>query len=392
MGGTFDPIHYGHLVVAETAGERFRLDRVFFVPAGDPYFKSGVSGASDRYNMTVLALGGNPRFEASRMEIDRSGPSYTVDTLEEFKKEYPGAAVYLIIGADVLPQISKWREPKRIFGLCEIIAVNRPGYERDFVFPGAGLSGVSPRIHYIDIPSLDISATRIREQIKKGQTVKYLLPEPVENYILKAELYKEGVPEPFDFAAAREKLRLALSVKRFRHTLGVAETAVRLAAIHGDVGLVEKARIAALLHDCAKDYHRELALGLCEEYSVKLDPVMLANGRLIHSFLGAEIAERQYGVTDPDILNAIRYHTTGHENMSLLEKIIFVADYTEPGRKGYGGIAKARDIARENLDMSVEFILGEKINYVSSGAEAVHPLSARALAYYRKLNKGVNRG
>ena len=143
----------------------------------------------------------------------------------------------------------------------------------------------------------------------------------------------------------QEKLQSALSVKRYIHTMGVAEEAVKLAEIYGTPQDQQKARVAGLLHDCEKDYPEAMRLRFCKEYKVKMDEIMEKQTDLIHPFLGAEVARREYQVTDEDILNAIRYHTTGRAGMSLLEKIIFIADYIEPNREKFDGLEEARRLA-----------------------------------------------
>ncbi len=181
----------------------------------------------------------------------------------------------------------------------------------------------------------------------------------------------------------REKLQSALSVKRYIHTMGVAEEAIKLAEIYGTQKDQQKAQAAGLLHDCAKDYPEEMRLRFCREYKVKLDDVMERQTDLIHPFLGAEVARREYLVTDGEILDAIRYHTTGRADMSLLEKIIFIADYIEPNREKFEGLEEARRLAYLDLDMAMRYILEETIAFVKQRGRLLHPLSLEALEYYK---------
>lgn len=194
-GGTFDPVHYGHLLIAETIREQFKLDKVIFIPTGRPPHKSlsYVSDAEHRYEMVKRAIKGNVFFEASRIEIDRAGFSYTVDTLETLKKDYgENAKLFFIIGADIIHDIVNWKKPERIFKLCEFIAVMRPGFEKesfkkklDSLFHKYGAI-----IHMADTPLIGISSTIIREKVSKGLSIKYMLPEEVENYIACKGLYR----------------------------------------------------------------------------------------------------------------------------------------------------------------------------------------------------------
>jgi len=195
MGGTFDPIHYGHLVTAEEARVQFELEQVIFVPNRHPPHKDpgAVSDPEDRYLMTVLATATNPHFTVSRMEIERQGPSYTIDTIAEFARLYARAALYYITGADAILQIlrGEWEESPRLLALCDFIAATRPGFTLDH--DAVRANNVTGRrldnIHFMEIPALAISSTDVRERIARGRPIKYLVPEPVEHYIAKHGLY-----------------------------------------------------------------------------------------------------------------------------------------------------------------------------------------------------------
>lgn len=189
-----------------------------------------------------------------------------------------------------------------------------------------------------------------------------------------------------DTEKIKEKLQSALSVERYIHTLGVAEEAKKLAAIYGDEELVKKAEYAGLLHDCAKDYPKDMKLRFCKEYHVPIDDIMKKQVDLTHPFLGAEVAKREYGVKDDEILEAIKWHTTGKKDMSVLEKIIFIADYIEPNRESFDGLDKARELAYKDLDEAMAYILESTIEYVKERGRALHPYSVEALEYYKNLN------
>ena len=190
-----------------------------------------------------------------------------------------------------------------------------------------------------------------------------------------------------DFDTIRQKLQSSLSIWRYIHTIGVAKEAKKLAAHYGVDQ--DKAEAAALLHDCAKDYTDDMKRRFCKEYHVPIDEVMEKKIDLVHSFLGAEVAKREFGVEDDEILDAIRYHTTGKREMTPLSKIIFVADYIEPGRKAFEGLEKARELAYQDLDAAVKLILEDTIDYVEKNGNPLHPLSLEALDYYRKMQGGV---
>jgi nicotinate-nucleotide adenylyltransferase len=186
MGGTFNPIHHGHLVAAEVAREEFRLDKVIFVPTYLPPHKSvdEIIPARDRYEMVKIAVSKNPYFEPSDIEVKRGGKSYTHDTLEEFRDIYRGEELYFITGADALREIDTWKNIDELAKFCKFIAVSRPGYPFDLKDRFRG------EIYLLEIPALAISSTEIRARIRDGKSIKYLVPEKVEEYIIKNGLYR----------------------------------------------------------------------------------------------------------------------------------------------------------------------------------------------------------
>jgi nicotinate-nucleotide adenylyltransferase len=190
MGGTFDPIHHGHLVAAEEARWQFRLDQVLFIPTGQPWQKpEGVSPAEDRYLMTVIATASNPAFAVSRLEVDTPGPSYTVDTLRRLRAELPeGTRLLFIGGADLLQQLLTWKEPEQVLELAELIAATRPDFDVDDVVQK--VPGAAGRVHRMEIPALAISSSDIRARVARGAPIEYLVPEGVARYIEKRALYR----------------------------------------------------------------------------------------------------------------------------------------------------------------------------------------------------------
>jgi nicotinate-nucleotide adenylyltransferase len=193
MGGTFDPIHYGHLLIAEEARRVFGLDRVEFVTAADPPHKTGrtISPAEHRHAMVVLATASNPFFRASRRELERAGPSYSIDTISEVRAESPGAEIFFITGADAILEILTWHRAAEVIRLCTFVAATRPGHDL------AALQRVLPpefvaQIRPLKAPGVDISGTQIRERVRRGESTRYLMPEAVEAYIMKEGLYRPG--------------------------------------------------------------------------------------------------------------------------------------------------------------------------------------------------------
>jgi nicotinate-nucleotide adenylyltransferase len=188
MGGTFDPIHHGHLIAASEVAALYELSEVIFVPTGQPWQKTEreVSQAEDRYLMTVLATATNPQFSVSRIDIDRPGLTYTIDTLRELRDEHPDAELFFITGADALAQILDWRSADEMFSMAHFVGVTRPGYELalDERFPKGTVS-------LLEIPALTISSSDCRDRVHRGLPIWYLVPDPVVRYIDKRRLYRD---------------------------------------------------------------------------------------------------------------------------------------------------------------------------------------------------------
>ncbi len=186
MGGTFDPVHHGHLVAASEVAGLFGLDEVVFVPTGEPWQKSErqVSPAEDRYLMTVIATASNPRFSVSRVDVDRGGPTYTIDTLRDLRRQRPDAELFFITGADALAQIVSWRDNEQLFELAHFVGVTRPGFHL------AGAHLPEGRVSLVEVPALAISSTDCRERVARGMPVWYLVPDGVVQYIEKRSLYR----------------------------------------------------------------------------------------------------------------------------------------------------------------------------------------------------------
>lgn len=189
MGGTFDPIHHGHLVAASEVAAEYGLDEVVFVPTGQPWQKTGreVSPAEHRYLLTVIATASNPRFSVSRVDIDRAGATYTIDTLRDFRAMYPEADLFFITGADAMAQIMSWKNVEELWELAHFVSVTRPGYRsEDF--------GLTENISLMEIPAMAISSTDLRARGRAGKPVWYLVPDGVVQYITKHQLYQADSP------------------------------------------------------------------------------------------------------------------------------------------------------------------------------------------------------
>jgi nicotinate-nucleotide adenylyltransferase len=392
MGGTFDPIHYGHLVAAEAVRDELGIEKIVFMPTGNPPHKQGIgiTDALTRYIMTVLATSGNPYFCVSRIETDRAGMSYTIDTVKALKALCDkDCEIYFITGADAVEELPTWHKPEELMKICKFIGVTRPGIKPHNM--QGNIQELEEKygadIRFLEVPALAISSTDIRNRVFAGKTVSYLMPTAVSSYIANEGLYKEGSDIHIDginLDDIKKHLHYELTPKRFLHTKGVADEARRLAEIYD--ADPASAYLAGLLHDCAKDLGKTRSFELCKKYGVELDQVLSSQPDLIHSFLGSAIARYEYGIEDEDILNAIKYHTTGRENMSTLEKIIYLADFFEPSRKPFDGIEKMRALAYSNLDAAMDFALNHTIDYNTKKNRLIHPLSLEAAVYYSGRN------
>lgn len=385
MGGTFDPIHRGHLAVAEAVMHEFKPRRVLFVPLGQPALKAGklINSAEHRYQMVLSAICQNPGFDVSRIETDRLGSSYTVDTIAKLREICPPESeIFFIIGVDALMEILLWYGAERLLTLCTFIAVHRPGYVLDNAYVENLRKKYGATIHIFEGPGLEISGTDIRKRFSKGQPVGELMPKVVENYARRHSLYgTSGTALTLSrFEWVKAQLEIRLSPRRFTHTLGTVGEAEKLARHYG--ADTEKARWAALLHDCAKEYSADKKRALCKLWRIPLDKVMSSHIDITHGLIGAESAKRDYFVTDKEILQAISYHTMGHDGMTLLDKIIMLADYIEPYREDYLQLDEMRHLAYTNMNKALIVGMKYTIEELKERGNSIHLCSKDAL---RKL-------
>jgi nicotinate-nucleotide adenylyltransferase len=192
LGGTFDPIHIGHLIIAEEVRLRLELDEVLFIPAGEPWLKSErtLSSGEHRLEMVKLAIGTNPYFKPCTIELERPGPSYSVDTVSALRGELSSEVqLYFVVGFDSLAELPLWKEPERLVSLCHIVAVRRPGFELDWHHLEQAIPGLSSQVMIMDVPQIEISSTEIRQRVRNGTSIRYLVPEAVERYMLEQGLY-----------------------------------------------------------------------------------------------------------------------------------------------------------------------------------------------------------
>lgn len=382
MGGSFNPIHSRHLDLAVSALKEGRLTRVLFLPTGNPpHKKEGLAPAEDRFEMTRLALIGKPLFTASRIELDRSGTIYTLDTLLLLKKQFPFAELFYIIGEDTLLDLPNWHQPDEVFALCHFLVSRRMSDNAAIPSMRQELEARGARFTFLSLAPMDISSTDIRQSLSQGLEPNGLMPQVME-YIQIMGLY--GVPaSPPRATSFYPTLRSALSDKRLLHSLLVAHTARKLAQLHGEDP--DAAALAGLLHDCAKCLPLPELKRIAQEQHLLLDEETLASQNLLHGPVGAELAKTRYGIDDPNILSAIGCHTVGKVGMLPLDMILYLADKIEPSRTLYPALLEVRALAREDLVAGMNRMLQSTMEYVTTQKTALHPSTQRVAEWLSRL-------
>ena len=394
MGGTFDPIHMGHLILGEKAYEQFRLEKVLFMPSGNPPHKRNRQGRAtdeERVEMVRRAITGNPHFELSLTEMHENGYTYTYHTLEMLKEKNPDTDYYFIIGADSLYDFDTWREPERICRNCILVTAVRN--HSTIAELEAEMNRLSLKYNgtflTLNTTNLDVSSEMLRNWISEDKSVRYYIPDPVIEYIRENQIYslaeKKDLPmAEYDFIKMQKKLAKYLDEDRYEHTLGVMFTCAALAMVH-DCDLIT-AQTAGLLHDCAKCIPNKKKLKMCSQHHISVSEFEQEHPFLLHAKLGAYVAKAKYDVTDENILSAITWHTTGKPEMTLLEKIVYIADYIEPKRDKAPNLAIVRKLAFQDLDECMYKILADTLAYLEENPKDIDNATKDAFLYYRDLH------
>lgn len=405
MGGTFDPIHIGHLACAEQAREAFGLDAVVFVPAGNPVFKKSraITPADLRLEMCRLAVESNPRFDVSPLEIERGGDTYTVDTLRQLRAHYPDTVeLFFITGADAVLNIVKWRESAAIATMARLIAVTRPGYALGAELERQLREAGQFRVDVLEATALSVSSSDLRDRVAAGKSIRYLTMLSVYDFIRQHGLYgyapdtgycakggvssetgtpsSESLTDSF-FAARRSELEHRLKLRRFEHTLGVADTARHLAEAYGVDA--RKAELAGLLHDWDKTYDDEGIKRRARELDVAVDGFVLEEmPEILHGMTAAAALRRRFPTLPFDVLQAIDRHTTGAVGMTDLDMIVYVADAIEPHRD-YPGIDRLRAMVGASTleDLFLETLRHVTLNLIER-RKRVYPRTLDVWNYY----------
>ena len=376
-GGSFNPPHKGHIRLAESMLEAAKLDKMLIIPAGTPPHKQTFLAAdNDRLEMCRLSFS-DECFEVSDLEIRREGKSYTVLTVEELRKKYPEDSLFLIIGSDMLLSFDMWYRYKDVLSevtLC--VATREDDITKDellrFACDTLGLS--EDNIIVSDIAAFECSSTDVRERIRKGECTEKFLTDEVKGYVMENDIYTDK------YTPWRKLLKERLLEKRYIHSLNVADSARELARKYG--ADEEKAYFAGLVHDIMKNASEEEQLQIMEKGGIILSRTEKINKKLWHAMAGECYLRLEKGIDDEDILNAVRYHTTGRAGMSLLEKVVYIADYISVERD-YDDVDVMRDLSlNKGLDEAALYALKFSFKSLSKKEKLIHTDSVE---YYNEL-------
>ncbi|MBQ7623786.1 MAG: nicotinate (nicotinamide) nucleotide adenylyltransferase [Clostridia bacterium] len=367
FGGTFNPPHEGHAEAARAVMRALSLDRIIFVPTAQPPHKAlprFSATEEQRLCMTRLMAESVEGASVSDIEILRGGVNYTADTLSEFKKLYPEDELYLLMGTDMLLSFGAWKRPADICALASLAVFRREENDLEKIKAAAKETekAYGGRVCVIENDPIVFSSTKARGGDRQ------MLSPAVEKYVSDHCLY-------VDTDALCESVKGRLSEKRYAHTLGVASLSCELARIYGEEE--NRAFCAAVLHDCAKEMPLSEQLSICEKYGVKQDYDEDNLKELIHADTAAALAKAEYNMCD-DVCRAIKYHTTGNDEMTLLDKIIYVADACEENRK-WDKAPALREQAKRDLDGAVVFLLDETVKRLEKNGKKPYYRTRTAL-------------
>lgn len=385
-GGTFNPPHLGHVKAARAARESLGLDKLLVIPSGIPPHKALPEGSptgKERLELTRLAFQEVPGAEVSALEVEEGGVSYTVDTLRALEKEYGGAAFFLIMGSDMFLTLDSWYKAEEILRRATPAVLLRgtreDGEIRDYAAFLRQKYGVESL--FIENAIIDVSSTELREKLR-SRGGREMLSDPVYAAII-ARRYYGAKP---DFEWLREKSYAMVLPRRIPHIKGCEEEAVKLARRWG--GDEEEAREGAILHDMTKYFSLPDQLRVLDEYGMMADEIERKDVKLLHSKTAAAIARARFGVSD-SVYNAILWHTTGRPGMSLLEKILYMADYIEPTRD-FEGVDLLRRLCYEDLDEALAEGLRMSIEDMKSRGIVPHPRTEETLRWLLSAGRKGN--
>ena len=373
FGGSFDPPHIGHICAAAYGIEKLGLSKMLIVPSCISPHKQGHPPAdgAHRINMLKMSFAETENIIISDIELSRGGISYTVDTLAEIHRQYPDAELILFMGDDKYQMLHSWHRAEEIASIASIAVFSRNA--------GKDALNIADGVYRLENPVVEISSSDLRRMLVFGCATPFL-GKGVEEYIRSNGLYdtdRNFKTLPLD--ELKEAVCSLVKPKRIPHILGCFEEAVKLAN-HWGAEETDAAR-AALLHDITKALDGAHQLTLLRAYGIIPDDFSKENPKTIHSLTGSLVAERVFGENEK-VCQAIAWHTTGKENMTLLEKIIYVADYMEPNRN-FPGVEKLRKAAYENIDMALQMGLEMTLSHLNNQGSQISPYSQAALEYLK---------
>ena len=381
FGGTFDPIHNGHIDLARRFARLLSLDRVILMPTFVPPHKlrCEMAPAIDRLAMCRLACAPYAELEVSDLEINRRGASFTVLTLEQLHRQYPDSELFLLTGADMFLTLGTWYRFADIARMATLCAAPRDTadaavlrtYARELEAQGA-------RCEVAEFTLPAWSSTDVRERLRRGEDVRDRIPQAVAEYIAAHDLYTQNKQYRDMEEQYIDIIRGRLTPRRFEHSLSVARQAEYLAKKYGSDP--DKARVAGLLHDILKDTDGDSQLQILKDFAILLDAVEQQAPKLWHARAGAVFLEHILGSTDREILDAVRYHTTGRAGMTLPEIVLYLADFTSADRD-YPDVDVMRKLTEEDIDAAMRYALAYTIEDLEAQGRPVHP---DTLACYRE--------
>ena len=382
LGGSFDPVHRGHIAAALSVLDAAYVDRLLVIPCGSPVHKACIAPAEDRWKMLVAACSQDKRLVPSRLELDHPGRSFAVDMLNSVRKEYPRADLFYVIGSDTLMTLHHWYHIEEVLKLCSFLVIPRVENAASSCCEEISrLKAMGGRIRFLSVDPMSVSSSGIRSALASGMFSEDLNPAVQEFCRCKGLYGSTGKLDNID--SWIDGLFSALKPKRFAHSLSVALTSARLASLYGENPL--KAEQAGLLHDCAKCLPLKDMQRIAAENHLTDDPCVLSSDALLHSIAGACLAEKRYGMTDPEVLEAVRFHNTGSPGMSRLAMCVCLADYMEPLREPFPVLEEVRALSQVSLEKALLLSLESTVNHVLSKGWYLYPRTADTISWLRSL-------
>lgn len=385
LGGSFNPPHIAHLVNAQFVCEKLNLDKVFLMPSAIPPHvdEKQTIDSFHRLQMVKLAIENNDQLAIETYEIDQGGKNYTYNTIKALKEKYKNAQIYFIIGGDMVEYLPTWHRIDELVHEVNFVGINRIGYSLHTKYP----------IQFIEVPSIDISSSNIRQYILNKEPVRYLIADKVEKYIRVNGLYQQqSILPPLDEEKVKTFVSSQMSQKRFEHILRVEEKAIEL-AIKYNVNILA-CRWASLLHDLCKEWSLEQFKKVIDDYQLDIN-LLDWGSEILHGPVAKCIipemiwhkSKDELTDLEKDILDAIESHTIGSQQMSDVAKVLFIADYIEDGRN-FNGVEKARALAEKSLDAAIKFKLEHTIKFLESKQVPIYPKTVEVYQYW--INTNVN--